>query len=372
MNREEVVKYARKSLLDELYSKEIYSKMGELHKGKSPSKKLIKISRMEEGHARFWRKFLEKRGVATENLKVNKFKLFLQVLLLRLLGISLSLRILELSENNAVNIYARLLESEDIDDDEKRGLKKILEDELLHEEELAEEESLFQDFIDHVRDAVLGMSDGLVEILSVSAGLAGAYGSPFHVALGSTIVGIAGALSMGISTYTSVKAQRQVRQGILARVKLASKYVAEVFVSRISEYMKRKGFSRETADRISKEASENQELLGKMISEEEYGLKEEALENPVKAGLYTGIFYIMGALIPLTPYYLGLNIGLGIPLSFMIAAIMLAMTGFIIALVAKLPLLRKMIELVIAGLGAATITFIIGMVASIFFGISVT
>ncbi len=371
MDRAEVIRYAEKSLLDELYSKEIYRKMAEFHKGKSASEKLIRIAEMEEEHAEYWKKFLDRRGVDTKAIKINKVKLFLQVLLLRLLGISLSLRILELSENDAVSIYSRLLESKELSEEEKKGLKKILEDELLHEEELAEEESLFQDFIDHVRDAVLGMSDGLVEILSVSAGLAGAYGSPFHVALGSTIVGIAGALSMGISTYTSVKAQKQVRQGILARVKLASKYVAGVFISRIREYMKKRGFSEETADKISSEASKDDELLGKMIAEEEYGLREETLENPLKAGLYTGIFYIMGALIPLTPYYLGLSISLGIPISFLIAAFMLAITGFIIALVARLPLLRKMIELVIAGLGAATITFLIGLVASIFFGISV-
>ncbi len=90
--------------------------------------------------------------------------------------------------------------------EEKDKLRRILEDELLHEEE-----SMFKDFMDHVRDAILGMSDGLVEVLSVSAGLAGVYGNSFYVVLGSTIVGIAGALSMGIGAFTSVRAQKQVK-----------------------------------------------------------------------------------------------------------------------------------------------------------------
>ena len=51
---------------------------------------------------------------------------------------------------------------------------------------MAEEEEIFRDmknFLDHIRDAVLGMSDGLVEFLSVTAGLAGAYGNSLSVAI---------------------------------------------------------------------------------------------------------------------------------------------------------------------------------------------
>lgn len=126
-------------------------------------------------------------------------------------------------------------------DEEKEAIKRILEDELVHEHGFLEEETKFKDFINHVRDAVLGMNDGLVEVLSVSAGLAGVYGDPIPVAIGGVIVGIAGALSMGIGTYTSVKAQRQVRLSIISRVKLASKHVAHVFTSRVVNYMRKKG-----------------------------------------------------------------------------------------------------------------------------------
>ncbi|RLG73076.1 MAG: hypothetical protein DRO23_09555 [Thermoprotei archaeon] len=76
---------------------------------------------------------------------------------------------------------------------------------------MAEEGEIFRDMLDHIRDAVLGVSDGLVEVLSATAGLAGAYGNPLSVAIGGTIVGIAGILSMGIEAFTSVRAQTQIR-----------------------------------------------------------------------------------------------------------------------------------------------------------------
>ena len=59
--------------------------------------------------------------------------------------------------------------------------------------------------------------------------------------------------------------------------------------------MRRKGFSDKTSEAIADEALRNRELLRKIIAEE-YGLKEEALEKPAKAGLYTGTFYIIGVL----------------------------------------------------------------------------
>ena len=94
--------------------------------------------------------------------------------------------------------------------------------------------------MNYVSDAILGMSDGLVEVLSVSAGLAGAYGNPFNVALGGLIVVIAGALSMGIGSFTSVRAQKQVRLGVLTRIFLASRYIPMFFRDRVFNYMRKR------------------------------------------------------------------------------------------------------------------------------------
>ncbi len=111
--------------------------------------------------------------------------------------------------------------------------------------------------------------------------------------------------------------------------------------------------------------------LRKIIAEEEYGLKKEALENPAKAGLYTGTFYIIGALAPLIPYFLLLPVQLSIPLSFTLAAIMLGITGFLIAVSAGLSIKWKILELICAGLGSAMLTYGIGRIASILLGIEV-
>ena len=115
----------------------------------------------------------------------------------------------------------------------------------------------------------------------------------------------------------------------------------------------------------------DKKLLADLVISEEYGLKEEVLENPVKAGIYTGVFYLVGAFVPLLPYFLGIQVAWALPISFIIAGAMLSITGFVIALLGNLSIKRKMIELVIGGLGSATLTFIIGRLASLLVGIEV-
>ncbi|MCD6563625.1 MAG: VIT1/CCC1 transporter family protein [Thermoproteales archaeon] len=373
MKNEDVIRKAQKALKDELFASKIYARLSKTYKDERIQKKLLMFSKMESNHLSFWINFLRKRGYDTVNiLKGSKIKIYFYSLLFRILGLGLTLRMLESGENEAIELYSELLESSELSGDEKNSLRKILEDEFVHETEFSYEESRFEEFLEHVRDAILGMNDGLVEILSVTTGLAGAYGSPFYVAIGSLIVGLAGALSMGIGSFVSVRAQRQVHEGILKNVAIAARYVPYLFQEKIMKFMLKKGLSKEVSIKISEEAKVNEKLLSKILSEEEYGLKEEKLENPLMSGIYTGLFYIFGSLFPLTPYFLNLPITISLFLSLFFAAIALAFSGFIIAISAGIKVKNKIMEMVFSGLGVAGITYIIGKVASILFGIEIS
>jgi len=362
----------KKALRDELFSSVIYGRLALMHKSDAVARKFSKLAEVENSHARFWVEFLRRRGVVVKDFRVSKFKVFMYSLLFRLLGLGLTLKILEVGEQEAIKLYSTLLESRDVSEDEREGVVKILEDELIHEHEFIDEESRFKEFINHVRDAVLGMSDGLVEVLSVSAGLAGVYGEPLSVALGGTIVGVAGALSMGIGAFSSVRAQRQVRLGAVERIRLASKYVAHVLTSRVMDYMVRRGFTNTASKTIAEEASRNRDILSRIVIEEEYGIREEVLEDPIKAGLYTGIFYMIGAVTPLLPYYLLLPVTTAVILSLTLSAVLFVVVGFIVAISANISIKKKVLELLLEGLGAAGVTFLIGRLASLLLGIEVS
>ncbi|RLG86782.1 MAG: rubrerythrin family protein [Thermoprotei archaeon] len=370
--RRSLTEFAKEMLLDELVASAVYRGLAKLYRRSARvSKTLKKIAEMEERHVEFWRRFLEKRGVLYAP-RLPRLRIALYTAIFRVLGLGLALRILEQDERSAVEMYSTLLESGELDDDERRELVSILEDELVHEDELEELSTGFREFMEHVRDAVLGMSDGIVEVLSVAAGLVGAYGDPLHVAVGGAIVGVAGALSMGIGAFSSVRAQKQVRQGLLTRIRLASRYAARLLVERVLKYLERRGFSREAVKCIEKDLRSRSDLLRMVIAEEEYGVREERLEEPKKAGLYTGLFYIVGAMIPLTPYFILLPIGLALPLSFALAVVLLGATGFVIAVSAGLSIGRKAVEMILAGLGSALLTLALGRAASLILGIELS
>ncbi len=369
MQGDDVLRVAVESLADEMFAVEIYRRLASLYRSEITRAKLLRIAEMEEGHVEYWRGFLERRGYDPSTVRINRLKVALYTALFRLLGLGLTLRILEIDERGAAEVYSKFIDHPGLSEEERRGLAKLLEDELVHEEEFSREESRFEEFLRHVKDAVLGMNDGLVEVLSVTTGLVGVYGDPFHVALGGLIVGAAGALSMGIGAYASVKAQRQVHEGLLRHVGVAARYAARVFRDRVVGYMTRKGFSREVSEALAEESVKNEKLLSRIVAEEEYGLREESLEDPSKAGLYTGFFYMVGAALPLVPYFAGLTISVALVLSLVFAGLALAVTGSIIALSANLPVKRKVVEMVLFGLGSAAATFVIGRLASILFGI---
>jgi len=303
-------------------------------------------------------------------VSIGFLKTSLYAVFLRLFGLALTFRLMESGERDAVELYSKMLGSPELKEDEKNTLRKILEDELVHEQELAEEESRFIKLLNHIRDMVLGMNDGLVEILSVTMGLAGAYGSSFYVALSGVVVAVAGALSMGIGAFVAARAQKQVQEGVLGRISLAIRYVAGVFRNRIRSIMLGKGYSEEISEKVAAESMKDPKLMMRVISEEEYGVREERLENPTAAGLYTGLAYLLSAFLPILPYLLGLPIIPAMLLSLLIAGLSLSFTGLIIAISADLPIKRKILEMILAGFGSAAITFITGKAFSLIFGIS--
>ncbi len=370
MSADSIIDMAKTALSDEALSSAIYRRLARIYGDESVRSKIAEIAEMEGRHAEFWMNFLRKRN-SESSTKAGRLNVALHLTTMRLLGLSLTLILLEKGERSAVELYSKILESPELADFERSELKKILEDELIHEQEFAEEESKFEGVLTYIRDAILGMNDGLVEILSVTTGLSGVYGSPFYVALGGLIVAIAGATSMGVGVYASVRAQRQVHESILQRISNASRYVAHLFRERLISYMVRKGYSKETSTAMAEESSKDHRMLSRVIAEEEYGLREEALVSPRKAGLYSGLSNAFGAIVPLIPYFLGLSISIALILSLLLAGVALAVAAFIIAVSANLPVKRKVSEMMIVGLGSAGVTFIIGRAVSTLFGINV-
>jgi VIT1/CCC1 family predicted Fe2+/Mn2+ transporter len=357
---------AQRAIKMEAFAVSLYSYLAKLFP--SQSEIYLKFAGIESNHIAFWSNFLIKRGEELFTVKAASLKIFSNKVAVRVLGSGLALRMMEREESSSISLYASLISSLELDESEKRGLMNILEDELVHEEEFIRQQSQMGGFMSYIKDATLGLNDGLVEILSVTTGLAGVYGSPYSVALGGIVVAVAGALSMGISTFTSSRSQRQVHEGILKRLATTSRYVTGVFRDRVKSFTRNQGYSEEISERIAEETTSDPRRLSEFIAKEEYGLQEEYLTDPGKAALYAGISNLIGAIMPLAPYFFVANITTALILSLLFATFSLIITGFIVSLVANTSTRSKIAEMVISGLGSASASYIIGWLASIILG----
>jgi vacuolar iron transporter family protein len=363
------VQLAKRALETEILAVEIYRYLAKTSPDKSTQKAYSDLSDMEKGHVEYWTAFLTKRGINTSTVKPSGLHIWYHKMMLKILGRSLTLKIMENDENQAIDMYSTLQDSPDLDAQEKAQLKNILSDELVHEGYFTAEQSSLESFTLYIKDAVLGMSDGLVEILSVITGLAGASGSTRAVAISGLVVAVAGGLSMGISTYSSSRSQKQVHEGTLKRIASASRFVGHLFKERILNHLVKRGYSRHLSGAVAEETIRDHRLLASVIAEQEHGLKEEYFGSPLKSGLYAGISNLAASFIPLLPYFFTHNIILALTLSIILAIVFLSVTGFLVAVLADLPPAKKIAEMLFIGLGTAAVTFGIGKLVSIFMGI---
>lgn len=304
---------------DELKASQIYGRLAIRESDDKVKHQLEAFAKMEKRHAEFWRSMMESRGIHAKKYRF-RFAVLLYLLIRKILGLRWTSRILELGENKAIREYYEYYKKGDLTEEEKEELKRIILDELAHENFFKEEE---QGIENNIRDIFLGMNDGLVEILSTVAGLTGLYmGKPRLVGISGLIVGLAGTLSMSIGTFISVKNQKDVKSFGIFRLR----------------------------------------VLKELFKKEE---KEEIeIENPLKSALFTGVFYLMGTAFIVYSFFIMKTALTALILSSLTAMLVWIISGTIIALSSGLSVSKKVFEMIISGIGAALITFGVGKVFS--------
>lgn len=173
---------------NEITGYRVYSRLAELEKGKN-SEVFERIAKDELGHYKLLQKLT---GV---EVTPSSFEIFMYILLFRIFGATFTIRLLERTERGCV-----------YDEEELRGVpggEYIVEDTKRHMGELAD--LIEEDKLKYISSIMLGMSDAIVELTGVLAGLTFALQDTRLVGLAGLITGIAATLSMSSSEYLSQK-----------------------------------------------------------------------------------------------------------------------------------------------------------------------
>lgn len=221
------------------------------------------------------------------------------------------------------------------------------------------------------RAAVFGANDGLVSNLALVIGVMGS-GAPTSTLLLTGVSGLlAGALSMAAGEYVSVKSQGELLEAsrpAAPATQLAGEL--DVDANELALIYRARGMSHDEAEAKAQtvfralqertaaaDASSHAHAEPAVEEEKSHGIIGEAWS----AALSSFCFFATGALIPIIPFIFGMDVLPGAIVAIVLVSLALMTTGGITGLISgKPPLLRALRQLAI-GLGAAGITYLLGL-----------
>ncbi|WP_048147753.1 VIT1/CCC1 transporter family protein [Palaeococcus ferrophilus] len=357
------VELAEKFYEDEYQDSVLYARLAKGEKDETLKREFLRLSKIESKHASFWHEFLTKRNASPPRVKVGRLRVLSIRVLRKLLGPGAVASLLEMGENSAVEKYFEFLTNFELEEAERRALSEVILDELEHEHFFAETKRRFH--TENIRDFVLGMNDGLVELLGAVTGLSAVYVStPRIVGISGLIVGVAGALSMAIGAFISVRSQRQVNESVRKRMEVLFKVSPERARGELLARLRESGMPEEIAGEVAGKLSSNHEALLKLLT------GEDGNENEVRSAVYTGLAYILGVAFPVLPYFLASSSLVALPFSILLAGTALAIVATLISVLSGISIRTKVVEMVTTGLGAAFLSYLFGRLMEGLFHIS--
>jgi vacuolar iron transporter family protein len=169
-------------------------------------------------------------------------------------------------------------------------------DHLPHDEEhLKSSEAL--------RDVVIGMSDGLTVPFALAAGLSGAVDST-HIILIAGIAEIAaGSIAMGLGGYLAGKTEQDHYRSEEKREYYEVENLRPREIEETKEFFANIGLSKELQEKATEEISQDKKQWVDFMMKYELGLEKPDPKRATKSALNIGLSYIVGGLVPLSPYF---------------------------------------------------------------------
>lgn len=211
-----------------------------------------------------------------------------------------------------------------------------------------------------LRASVLGGNDGLVSNFSLVMGVAGATEGGNGVLLAGLAGLLAGALSMSLGEWISVKSSQELYENQMAIEMEELETSPENEKKELELIYRAKGIPAEQAGRMAADIINNKEHAHELLVKEELGINAEELKGSAfEAALFSFFLFAIGAIIPVLPFFFLTGIR-AIVVSAAASAVGLFIIGAAITLFTGRSIWRSGIRQVIFGLAAAAITFGIG------------
>ncbi|MBM0257231.1 VIT1/CCC1 transporter family protein [Micromonospora sp. 4G55] len=218
-----------------------------------------------------------------------------------------------------------------------------------------------------LRPAVFGAMDGLVTNIALIAGVGGGGVSPRSIVLTGTAGLVAGAISMGLGEYTSVRSANEQVAAEVAKERRELERHPEAEARELADAWVARGLPRDLATQVAEAVRRNPEEALRMHVREELGVDPDDQPSPWSAATSSFLCFSVGALVPLLSYLLGFT---SLWLALGVGAVGLFLAGAIVARFTNRPWWTSGLRQLLLGTAAAAATYLIGALIGIQGGIA--
>lgn len=211
-----------------------------------------------------------------------------------------------------------------------------------------------------LRAAVMGASDGLLSNFNLTMGVAGAAVANNYILLTGLAGLLAGAVSMAIGEWISVKSSEELYKHQFATEKAELEYAPEDELEELVVIYKARGYDEEHAKNLANSIFKDKDRAIETLVMEEVGsdvMVEEG--SAITAALTSFSLFAVGAIIPVAPYFFLSGIA-AIITSAVLSIIGLFTLGAVITVFTGRTVWYSGIRQVLIGILAGGITFLVG------------
>ena len=159
-----------------------------------------------------------------------------------------------------------------------------------------------------LRPAVFGAMDGLVTNTALVAGVGGGGAAPRAIVLAGTASLVAGAISMALGEYTSVKTQNEQLDLEVEKERHELEVNPEGELAELVQMLRVRGVEERLAHDVAAQLSRDPETALRLHIVAELGLSPADKPSPTTAAVSSFLTFGTGALLPLLPYLLGFSL----------------------------------------------------------------
>jgi VIT1/CCC1 family predicted Fe2+/Mn2+ transporter/rubrerythrin len=211
-----------------------------------------------------------------------------------------------------------------------------------------------------IGQAIYGANDGLGAVFGIVSGMAGATAGGPAVLLAGLAGMMASALSMGSGAYLASKSEREMHEAEIERERKELEAHPEEEMDELALFYQLKGVPEEEARSLATHLLSQPDTALKTLSSEELGLSEQEKPNPWLEAGSASLSTALGAFIPIIPFFF-LHGYPAIILSFVISTLAHFLVGAAKTVVTGLSPWKGGLEMMLVGLGEATITYMLGL-----------